>query len=1490
MKIGTKSTIAMKKIFYFIIAAVLSLVACSRNQEIDVPDANLSLYARTESPAETKTVVESGVHVFWEPGDEIAVFTGEESAKFTTDITAASGTATFKGTFGDATWPEDLDLWAVYPFSEDATFDGETITTVIPSVQVAREESFAKGANVSIAHSTSSNLQFYNVCGGVRFTVEEEGISSVCFTSSNHEPIAGKVELSFNNGLPSIASVIKGEDSIVLHAPEGTSFVPGKFYFFTALPISLSAGYTLSLYRDNQSASKEYQDAITIKRSLFGTLKSIDKGLEYHDIVTQEILTSITSIVEECIQAEGIDVNSFFTQRIDEIRNNPAVDEAFSNENGAVVFLKNGAVIEYPFHSESAFDDNDDSSTITSNVIIQDNPSTRAANSSASVQDATIVVFNLFSNAPGRSVQNQLIESTVEAFKSDYGKDKVYYGQFEDFSSDNLLEAVKSENCKALFVYSLGSGSGSFWGEFGDRLNEKLGFVDEGSIYYGQRLAIGEYENYYDQPGYSIYSNGIYYRTINLDSLFESSDNFPSSNKIIYFGSCYTLGLSLFDKDEWKNNTCVIGWTGMNCLGEAYGLVMAEYLTKYNKSFDAFWEDFGNSDGEIIDPLRDGLTSITNTCKSELVRKGALFLGIDSWPTGEAFEKHPNSLYIDRPKTGTCFRSIWNDATDKDYSIDVKVKYQYIPNSDYNGSQSFVNATAYGFLFKYEQNDSWGGGFYESNTSSQKVVFSSWIGTKTKKNTFSGIKSGVVKFEVTNPEIDYPYDVVYTFITRDFGYNDAQFDDPDEEKPTPEAVDLGLPSGIKWASFNLGATSPEDYGDYYAWGETEPNKNDFSWGTYSWCNGDENSLTKYYSEDGKTSLDQADDAAYNLLGGEWRMPTKSDWQELINNCSWTTTTSNGINGVLATSKITGATLFFPFSGQIDGSEILNMESSGYYWTSTLNPFVSSACIGTTSPDTGFLDRCIGIPIRPVYGKANTNTEYAIPEAIDLGLPSGIKWASFNLGATRPEEFGDYFAWGETEPYYEPGYAQLESPVWKLGKEAGYDWKSYIWCMGLHSDLTKYCIDSSYGYNGFTDGKTLLDPEDDAAHVNLGGKWRIPTTAELDELVNWCTWEWVQMNGKSGRKVTGPNGNWIFLPEAGVRVELEFYPNSYGNYWGANIETGSISYDASCIYLDSSEFGWSYHLRCDGQSIRPVYGDYISVESVSLEKTDLVFNVGETVTLSASVLPSNAANKAVTWSSSNESIATVSSKGVVTGLSLGSAVITVTTVDGGKAATCNVTVTDSSSPYVSIPDAVDLGLPSGIKWASFNLGAQKPEGHGDYYAWGEIEPYYDVLNPSTWIEGKKSGYAWSSYKWCMGSGYSLTKYCTDSSNGYNGFSDGKTILELEDDAAHMILGGKWRMPTWDEFIELQEECTWDQTSVNGVDGCRVTGPNGNSIFLPKAGKYSEKTLYWSNWRGEYWSSILSSSTGAMTLEIDSEGYSKHAYYRYCGHSVRPVYAE
>ena len=222
----------------------------------------------------------------------------------------------------------------------------------------------------------------------------------------------------------------------------------------------------------------------------------------------------------------------------------------------------------------------------------------------------------------------------------------------------------------------------------------------------------------------------------------------------------------------------------------------------------------------------------------------------------------------------------------------------------------------------------------------------------------------------------------------------------------------------------------------------------------------------------------------------------------------------------------------------------------------------------------YADRIQAIPSSPI----------PVPEAIDLGLPSGLKWAAFNLGASKPEEYGDYYAWGETEPYY-----SSQNPLtWKEGKGEGYDWSSYKWCMGFDTTITKYCSSSSYGYNGFTDTKTVLGLEDDAAHANLGGKWRMPTKEEQDELLEKCSWEWTQVNGINGRKVTGPNGNSIFLPATGnwLYTGLDG-AGSWGYYWSSSLNTDG-PYDAFYLYFFSAgDVGWSEYNRYGGLSVRPV---------------------------------------------------------------------------------------------------------------------------------------------------------------------------------------------------------------------------------------------------------------------------------------------------------------
>lgn len=161
--------------------------------------------------------------------------------------------------------------------------------------------------------------------------------------------------------------------------------------------------------------------------------------------------------------------------------------------------------------------------------------------------------------------------------------------------------------------------------------------------------------------------------------------------------------------------------------------------------------------------------------------------------------------------------------------------------------------------------------------------------------------------------------------------------------------------------------------------------------------------------------------------------------------------------------------------------------------------------------------------------------------VDLGLPSGTLWATCNIGANAPEDYGDYFAWAETQP------------------KSCYDWINYQYCNGTdelgHPFLTKYCNDASHGYNGFTDNLTILQSSDDAATANLGSGWCIPSQVQWEELFQNTNREWRNQNGVNGYLFTAANGNSLFLPAAGYRKGNGIGSvGSEGEYWSNSIHT------------------------------------------------------------------------------------------------------------------------------------------------------------------------------------------------------------------------------------------------------------------------------------------------------------------------------------------------
>ena len=191
------------------------------------------------------------------------------------------------------------------------------------------------------------------------------------------------------------------------------------------------------------------------------------------------------------------------------------------------------------------------------------------------------------------------------------------------------------------------------------------------------------------------------------------------------------------------------------------------------------------------------------------------------------------------------------------------------------------------------------------------------------------------------------------------------------------------------------------------------------------------------------------------------------------------------------------------------------------------------------------------------------------EWVDLGLPSGTLWATCNVGANSPEQYGDYFAWGETEP------------------KEDYSWSTYKYCNGSYTTLTKYCKYSDYGYNSFTDTLAELLLEDDAATVNWGSGWQMPSPDQIEELYNNTTTTWTTQGGVNGRLCIASNGNSIFLPAAGSRNGTSLDgAGSYGKYWLRSLST-LYSYDAYYLLFNSDSFGWSNYRRYYGRSIRPV---------------------------------------------------------------------------------------------------------------------------------------------------------------------------------------------------------------------------------------------------------------------------------------------------------------
>lgn len=492
------------------------------------------------------------------------------------------------------------------------------------------------------------------------------------------------------------------------------------------------------------------------------------------------------------------------------------------------------------------------------------------------------------------------------------------------------------------------------------------------------------------------------------------------------------------------------------------------------------------------------------------------------------------------------------------------------------------------------------------------------------------------------------------------------------------------------------------------------------------------------------------------------------------------------------------------------------------------------------------------------------------EAVDLGLPSGTKWANLNLGAENPEDFGMYYRWGDTTSYggdTKDGVAFIFS--------------NYV--LAENGLISKYCPNATFKGKswGVEDGKLELEPEDDAAQAKWGDKWVTPGCDDFEELINYTTNEWTTVNGVTGRKFTSKlNGNSIFLPAAGARLDQDKVEGT-GAYWTSMVY-GDYCGGAYGVELNENTFELTMHRRFGGISIRPVFK--ASASRQALIRFTLKDNSG-------AELPVNRM-----WLIVEDSVATYEPADAPTNIVYANVsafenkkigVSAVTSTGNLYIGEMNVDVVEAGKINdVTIQLTEDAGVQlwkDGPTFASVNLGAASPTDCGLFLSWGAKKSNAAMGIP----------YDWTTTSYYAGDG---------EPHVWSKYNELGAVLDPADDAAHVLLGGDWRTPTAAEVKSLMDEklVKYEWTQLNGKSGYLFTGVTegytDKSIFMCVNGtkngiKHGKKENY-----GHYWSTKLSTTSvdDAIYLAFqDPETNPEYnpvgirGYSRFFGISIRPV---
>lgn len=1147
----------MKKIALYTLAfAIVAIPSC--HVETDDPNAlenlrigpvELTVHAVMADNQETKTALQSdGTSVYWSPGDAISLFRGaKNSGSFTATNTSPAATTNFTGTL-NIEEASSGDFWGIYPYDANNTCDGNSVTLTVPDMQEGKEGSFAPGAFPSVAKSKNLQLSFYNVCGGIVFTVTNSGIKSVTVKGKGDEILAGKVKVAFQDGTPKVTEVIDGKKSVTLTAPGGEAFAPGKRYFIATLPTTLSSGYTLDFAKSDSEGTYVKTTASSINRSRFRVVENADENITFES--KGNIVFADAKVKEKLVAA--FDTSGDGELSFAEAAAVTSIDGVFGETKGYTSFD------EFQYFT---------SVTSVPNQMFQD-----WALLESIVLPESITYLGWYAFRSCSMLKAIAIPDGVKSIK-----EYTFYGcgNLATVSLPKSLETIgvcAFDSCTSLGLIEL-----------------PHSLIEIGAVAFGRcsnlRLSSNELPNGLKTIGYSAFTDCSQIKSLIIPdsvttigySAFRNSGlqsiKLPAGLEIITIGlfqDCKDLSSITIPDTVFRIENSAFKNTGLETI------ILPKSLNEI--SYDAFYGckslisvSFSNKIsliGARAFAYCDKLSTLSIPESVTSIGAGAFELctGLSSiYLLPSAPPSVFNTEYISSSpvlnKAGDCPIFVPVESVDMYKASDgwsmyadriVAVGTLIVVDLGLSVKWAFCNLGAsspeeYGDYF------AWGETETKTNYSWDNYVFN--LGAN-ELGPFSKYNYTDRKFVLALED-----DVAHVKLGGNWRMPTADEYIELSNNCIWERTSFNGVSGYKVTSRVSGHTDKWIFlpaaGYRGGYGLYSNGENGYYWASASSILDSDASRLWFHSTGQIVSHE------YRYRGFSIRPVLGNDYVPVTSiqlNKTSLTIEEYSDDDLMATVSPENATHASVVWSSSDESVVI-IDPQGHL----AGVSAGTATITASSPYESSISASCSVTVTAIP------QNFSVPTAVDLGL--SVKWASFNLGASHPEGYGYYYAWGETVP------------------KGSYLWETYSLCNGVYTSLAKYNNNSSLGP---VDNKSILEPADDVAHVKLGGNWRMPTAEEFNELKENCSWEWTTINEVAGykatSKVTGHTDKWIFLPATGSRVYSYRYDDgSQGYYWSSSLYE-TFPQESIHFYIDNGKRDNRSDSRDTGCTIRPVYAE------------------------------------------------------------------------------------------------------------------------------------------------------------------------------------------------------------------------------------------------------------------------------------------------------------